>query len=267
MEALPLPCCKTPLVHGIGPLPRYPLAPSMTVIRLRSESYRFELPPHSLSHMHSSSRPLGCSGIGCTFFSPRDCHTFSPRDCQTLFSSRFGVRCGPVARPCARVWFGAMCLLRVRLRRARARRSLLGGSGRSPGLCVRAGARACVIGRIMRPKAPFGAKEFRFKLGYPCSPRSRGSTRAWRTHLGVRSHFSRGKKAVAQAILNPVRIASPAPTEIVPRLPPTISVHVSPAPTENVASSPAPKSNDTSDHESDSYLPPSLCDHTALGLT
>ena len=92
MEALPLPCCKTPLVHGIGPLPRYPLAPSMTVIRLRSESYRFELPPHSLSHMHSSSRPLGCSGIGCTFFSPRDCQTFSPRDCQTLFSSRFGER-------------------------------------------------------------------------------------------------------------------------------------------------------------------------------
>ena len=166
----------------------------MTVIRLRSESYRFELPPHSLSHMHSSSRPLGCSGIGCTFFSPRDCQTFSPRDCQTLFFSRFGVPCGPVARPCARVWFGAMCLLRVRLRRARARRSLLGGSGRSPGLCVRAGARACVIGRIMRPKAPFGAKEFRFKLGYPCSPRSRGSTRAWRTHLGVRSHFSRGSK-------------------------------------------------------------------------
>ena len=57
--SLPLPCCKTLLVHGIGPLPRYPLAPSMTVIRLRSESYRFELPPHSLSHMHSSSRPLG----------------------------------------------------------------------------------------------------------------------------------------------------------------------------------------------------------------
>ena len=74
--SLPLPCCKTLLVHGIGPLPRYPLAPSMTVIRLRSESYRFELPPHSLSHMHSSSRPLGCSGIGCTFFSPRDCQTF-----------------------------------------------------------------------------------------------------------------------------------------------------------------------------------------------
>ena len=252
MEALPLPCCETPLVHGIGPLPRYPLAPSMTVIRLRSESYRFELPPHSLSHMHSSSRPLGCSGIGCTFFSPRDCHTFSPRDCQTLFSSRFGVRCGPVARPCARVWFGAMCLLRVRLRRARARRSLLGGSGRSPGLCVRAGARACVIGRIMRPKAPFGAKEFRFKLGYPCSPRSRGSTRAWRTHLGVRSHFSRGSKRW----LKPFGIQSESLRQRRQKLT-----------TENVASSPAPKSNDTSDHESDSYLPPSLCDHTALGLT
>ena len=120
------------------------------------------------------------------------------RSCRP--SSRvFLVPFGSVGRPCANACWCSVSL-RARLACARQLRAVAGQLGLDTmhSMVVRC---ARVVGRFVHAPFRLGASDVRFGfvVRFFCFLASRGGPRAWRIHIGLRSHFAQGSRHFAQA--------------------------------------------------------------------
>ena len=111
----------------------------------------------------------------------------------------FSVPFGSVGRPCANACWCSVSL-RARLACARQLRAVAGQLGLDTmhSMVVRC---ARVVGRFVHAPFRLGASDVRFGfvVRFFCFLASRGGPRAWRIHIGLRSHFAQGSRHFAQA--------------------------------------------------------------------